>query len=64
MSKSKRGKSASLNEAGRWEAELVQTHFNEVSLSATVSHLRYWKKKVPIIFIIVQEILVSRSQLQ
>jgi len=37
MSKSRRGKSASANELSRWETELIQAPFNEVSAILTAS---------------------------
>ena len=37
MSKSRRGKSASANELSRWETELIQAPFNEVSAILTAN---------------------------
>lgn len=37
MSKSRRGKSASANELSRWETELIQAPFNEVSVILAAS---------------------------
>ena len=46
MSKSRRGKSASANELSRWETELIQAPFNEVSaiLAASIDAVKTYLK--------------------